>query len=182
MPHYLHPLGYRSYHSGKWHLLGAPKPVRDGGFDRSYCLEDFDRYFAPKTAMLDDKPLPPVADGTDFYTTTAIANYAIGFLKGHTENHAQEPFLLYLAFTSPHFPLQAIQADIARYRDRYLAGWDVMRDRRWRRMRELGIVNCELSKPDPATVPFWNMAADELAKRSVPARWAAPRALERAVG
>ena len=35
LPHYLGPLGYRTYHTGKWHLLGAPQPVRDGGFERS---------------------------------------------------------------------------------------------------------------------------------------------------
>ncbi len=47
LPHYLKPLGYRCYHSGKWHLMGAPKSVADGGFDRSYRFEDWDRYFSP---------------------------------------------------------------------------------------------------------------------------------------
>ena len=75
LPHYLKPLGYRSYHVGKWHLMGAPKPVHDGGFDHSYCLEDHNRYFAPKDALLDDERLPPVPDGTDFYVTTAIAQH-----------------------------------------------------------------------------------------------------------
>src|SRR5512137_2777004 len=48
LPHYLKPLGYPCYHSGKWHLMGAPKSVADGGFDRSYRFEDWDRYFSPK--------------------------------------------------------------------------------------------------------------------------------------
>ena len=31
LPQYFKPLGYRAYHSGKWHLNNAPRPVRDGG-------------------------------------------------------------------------------------------------------------------------------------------------------
>ena len=42
LPHYLQPLGYRTYHSGKWHVNGAPRSLADGGFDRSYRLEDHD--------------------------------------------------------------------------------------------------------------------------------------------
>jgi arylsulfatase A-like enzyme len=168
LPHYLKPLGYRAYHSGKWHLMGAPRPVQDGGFDHSYCLEDPNRYFAPKSATLDDKPLPPVPDGTSFYVTTAIANHAIDFLKEHAEKHGKDPFLLYLAFTSPHFPLQALPEDIARYRNRYLKGWDAVREDRYRRMREKGIVDCELSPRDPVTVPNWNLSQAELAKKIGP--------------
>lgn len=168
LPHYLKPLGYRTYHSGKWHLSGAPKPVQDGGFDHSYCLEDHDRYFSPKRATLDDQLLPPVPEGTDFYVTTAIADYGLGFLKQHAEQHPQTPFLLYLAFTSPHFPLHALQEDIDRYRDRYLAGWDAVRQQRWQRMREMGLIHCDLSPLDDKTVPSWNLTEEQLAQRIGP--------------
>src|SRR5262249_43495708 len=53
LPHYLKPAGYRCYHSGKWHLHGAPKPVAEGGFDHSYKVDDQDRHFAPKNHFLD---------------------------------------------------------------------------------------------------------------------------------
>ena len=168
LPHYLKPLGYRTYHSGKWHIHAAPHPVQDGGFDRSYSLEDHDRYFAPKKAMLDDRLLPPVPDGTDFYITKAIASYGIGFLQEHAAEHSREPFLLYLAFTSPHFPLQALPEDIARYRDHYRDGWDANRQRRHQRMRAAGIVDCLLSDPDPQTVPFWNLSPKELTQQLGP--------------
>src|SRR5262245_42628929 len=42
LPEMLHPLGYRSYHSGKWHVDG--KPLQNG-FDHSYSLEDHNRHF-----------------------------------------------------------------------------------------------------------------------------------------
>ena len=165
VPHYLKPLRYRCYHSGKWHLMGAPKPVADGGFDHSYVLHDHDRYFAPKNHQLDDQPLPPVEDGSDFYVTTAIANYAIDFLKGHAADHHDEPFYCYLAFTSPHFPLHALQEDIARYKQKYAEGWDVVRERRWKQMREMGLVNCDLSALEPDVIPNWNLAKDKLRER-----------------
>ena len=141
LPELLKPLGYRSYHSDKWHVDG---PRLAGGFDRSYSLEDHDRYFAPRNHFKDDVRLPPVAPGSNFYTTTFIADHAIKFLKEHAERHAGKPFFQYLCFTSPHFPLQAPAADIARYRDVYRQDWETVRERRWQRMKAMGIVNCAL--------------------------------------
>ncbi len=60
---------------------------------------------------------------------------------------------LYLAFIAPHFPLHARPEDIDRYQRRYLQGWDVIREQRWRRLREASIVNCELSPLDPKLTP-----------------------------
>ncbi|HEV3005632.1 MAG TPA: arylsulfatase [Pirellulales bacterium] len=142
LPELLRPAGYRSYHSGKWHIDGRPLA---NGFDRSYQLDDFDRHFAPRLHWEDDKPLPPVDATSGYYTSTAIADHAIKCLKGHAEDHAQRPFLAYVAFTAPHFPLQAPEEDIARYRTAYLAGWDALRDERWQRMRRLQIGGTELA-------------------------------------
>jgi len=63
----------------------------------------------------------------------------------------------------PHFPLHALQEDIAKYRDRYLEGWDVVRERRWRRLREMGIVNCDLALRDEKLSPRY-FKADLLEK------------------
>jgi len=167
-PDYLKPLGYRCYHSGKWHLQGAPKVIANGHFDRSYVLHDHDRFFSPKNHELDDQKLPPVAEGTDFYVTTAIAGHAIDFLKEHEARHKNEPFYCYLAFTSPHFPLHALQEDIDRYRDRYLEGWDVIQERRWKRMRRMGLVNCGLAALEPDVIAPWSFARSRLHKEIDP--------------
>lgn len=159
LPAYLKPLGYRSYHSGKWHMDG---PRLAAGFDRSYSLEDHNRYFAPTEHYEDDKKLLPVKPGGDFYTTTFIADNAIKHLKEHAERYADQPFFEYLAFTSPHFPLQALSQDIAIYRERYRAGWDAIRAERHGRMKRLGLVNGELPALEPLTAPRWNLAEDEL--------------------
>lgn len=142
LPDMLKPLGYRSYHSGKWHVDG--KPLQNG-FDHSYSLDDHDRHFAPKRHTEDDKPLPPVDPKDGYYSSTAIANHAIKCLKEHAEKHADKPFFEYLAFTAPHFPLHAPAEDIARYKKKYLAGWDTLRDERWKRLQELKIGGSMLS-------------------------------------
>ncbi|UCC99885.1 MAG: sulfatase-like hydrolase/transferase, partial [Phycisphaerales bacterium] len=111
---------------------------------------------------LDDSKLAPVKEGTDFYVTTAIADYALDSLKEHEQKHRDEPFYCYLAFTSPHFPLHALQDDIARYRDRYIEGWDVIRRRRWKWLRDRGLVNCDLPPLDNDVIPSWNFSKEKL--------------------
>src|SRR5207245_11293658 len=104
-PDYLEPLGYRSYHSGKWDIRF--KPVAGTGFDRSYCLMDQNRCFTPTAHLLDDERLPKVKESDGYYATIAIADHAIKSLQGHARENRDDPFFMYLAFTSPHFPLQA---------------------------------------------------------------------------
>jgi arylsulfatase A-like enzyme len=155
LPHYLRTAGYRCYHSGKWHIMVTPRVLAEGGFDRSYNLTDQSRFFSPQRHEEDDKPLKAVAPGSGYYATTAVADHAIRCLKDHAEKHAAQPFLQYLCFTSPHFPLQAPQEDIDRCRDRYLEGWQKMRAERFQRARALGIVNCPLpawEQPTPSLV------------------------------
>jgi arylsulfatase A-like enzyme len=90
LPDRLRQLGYRSYHSGKWHFDG--QPTRNG-FDRSYRLDDHDRHFNPKTHFEDDQPLPVVGFDDDYYSSTAIADHAIRFLRQHEKEHRDRPFL-----------------------------------------------------------------------------------------
>jgi arylsulfatase len=142
LPEMLKSTGYRSYHSGKWHIDGMPVA---NGFDRSYYLRDQGRFFNPRIHHENDRRLPPVKPGKGYYATTAIAGHAIRCLREHAERHADKPFFHYLAFTAPHFPLHALPEDIARYRERYRRGWDAVRADRWRRIKDLGIVTGELS-------------------------------------
>ncbi len=142
LPEMLKPLGYRCYHSGKWHVDGQPL---QNGFDHSYSLNDHNRHFTPRQHTEDDKPLPPVAAGAGYYSTTAIAEHAVKCLKEHAAKYPDRPFFEFLAFTAPHFPLHAPPEDIARYRDRYLAGWDGLREERWKRLQQRKIGGTGLS-------------------------------------
>jgi arylsulfatase len=156
LPDLLEPVGYRSYHSGKWHVDGMPL---EGGFDRSYLLQDCGRFFSPRVHFLDDQPLPPVQPGTAYYSTQAIADQAIQFLREHAEKYADRPFFQYLAFTSPHFPLHALQEDVDLYRDTYRDGWEEVRSRRWERIQEIGLVHGGLSEPERDVGPPYDHPA-----------------------
>jgi arylsulfatase len=142
LPEMLRPLGYRSYHSGKWHMDGLP--LRNG-FDHSYSLNDHDRHFTPRRHTEDDRPLPPVDAKAHYYSTTAIADHAVKCLKEHAKKYRDRPFFQFLAFTAPHFPLHAPAEDVARYSKTYLIGWDSLRDERWKRLAELNIGGSRLS-------------------------------------
>ena len=142
LPDFLKPVGYRSYHSGKWHIDGK---VIAGGFDRSLNMNNQGNYFSAAGNTIDDKPVTPAADQTSYYATIAVADHAIACLKDHAANHAGQPFFHYVAFIAPHFPLHALPEDIAKYRDKYLAGWEAMREARFARPKEMGIVNTTLS-------------------------------------
>lgn len=169
LPHYLRPLGYRSYHSGKWHVNGAPRVLADGGFDRSYRLEDHDRNFYPNNHWIDDLRQPPVDRGSNYYTTVAFTDFLIDCLQDHARNFRDRPFFAYLAYTVPHFPLQAPPEDIARYRDRYLTGWDMIRRERQLKQRKLGLLRGELSPLEPDIVPHWNLKDTALKEQIDPA-------------
>jgi len=156
LPDFLKPHGYRSYHSGKWHIDGN---VLAAGFDRSLNTINQGNFFTAKGNTIDDVPVKPAADESDYYTTIATADHAIGCLQQHAEKHAGRPFFQYVAFIAPHFPLHALPADIARYRDKYLDGWDAMRQRRFARQQELGLLKTTLSPLEPEVGPPYHFPA-----------------------
>lgn len=162
LPEFLKPLGYRAYHSGKWHVDGKPL---DNGFDHSYYDMNGKSYFTRNGANEDGVKLPDLGVGDGFYNTIAVADYAVKYLKEHAEKYPSQPFFEYVAFHSPHFPIQALPEDIALYTNTYTSGWDTIREERLARMKQMGIVNCELSPLDPVTVPHWNLPETELKRR-----------------
>jgi arylsulfatase len=154
--------GYNTYMAGKWHVGTAREhwPVQRG-FQRYFGLIDgASSYFnlAPYRPgqklilALDNEEYTP---GKDFYATNAYGEYAVKFVEENKT--ANKPFLLYLAFTAPHWPLHALPEDIARYKGKYLKGWDVMREERFNRLKQSGIIdkNTRLS-PRDENVPAWN--------------------------
>ena len=160
LPTALKPQGYRSYHSGKWHV--DSKPIA-AGFDHSYWLQDCGRNFHPQEHYADDVALLAVKPGTGYYSTTHIAEQAISHLKDHARNHASQPFFQYVAFVTPHFPLHALPEDIAKYKDTYCVGWDVIREQRWEKMQQLGLVSGDLSKVEYDIGPPYDNPKDVVA-------------------
>jgi arylsulfatase len=138
---FLRPLGYRNYHSGKWHIDGRPLA---NGFDHSFDIGTGQNNFFKAPGNTDDGV--PNVQTPDYYVTTATAEHAIKYLREHAARFGGRPFFHYLCFTAPHFPLHAPAADIAKYQDAYARGWDVMSAERYERLRKMGIV----THPKPA--------------------------------
>ena len=149
LPDLLSVNGYRCYHSGKWHIDGKPL---ENGFHHSLVLGQQNDYFSIKGTTLDDQPVttetPP-----NYYATTAVADHAIQCLQQHHQEHRDTPFFQYVAFTAPHFPLQARPEDIEKYRTRYLSGWDALREARFKRMSSLQMTHTTLAPADRRTGP-----------------------------
>ena len=144
----LSPAGYGTYMSGKWHLThdrynGAAGPKhswpRQRGFDRFFgTICGGGSYFTPRTLTVDNRQIDP-PEG--FYYTDAISDHARRFIEDHRRDRPGDPFFLYVAYTAPHWPLHARPEDIAPYRGAFREGWDVLRERKFERMRQMGILD-----------------------------------------
>ena len=157
----LKPAGYHVLMSGKWHV-GECRPFwpTDRGFDRYFGLiSGASNYFTldPGRKMaLNGEPYVP--QGDDFYMTDAFTDYAQKFLD--EIRGSEKPFFLYLAYTCPHWPLHAKPADVAKYRGKYIDGWEALRKRRHERLIELGLVDAKWPL-SPLDAPPWSEVEDK---------------------
>ena len=134
--------GYGTYISGKWHVSREESSwPRQRGFDRFYgMIRGGGSYWHPSLILDDDA----VEAGEDYYLTEGITKYANKFIDQHFKNSADQPFFLYLAHYAPHFPLHARPKDIAKYRGKFKQGWDVLRDEKYQRMLEMGVIDSSI--------------------------------------
>ncbi|MEE2753576.1 MAG: arylsulfatase [Candidatus Latescibacterota bacterium] len=156
--------GYATYMSGKWHITHHTNPDGD---KRSWpCQRGFDEFFGiitgaanywkPQTLTRNNKALSVDDLPEDFFLTDAISDQAADYIRDHTSSKPDQPFFLYTAFTAPHWPLHAHEEDIARYKGRFSAGWDKLREERLERLHALGILDSKwgLSDRDSSQVPW----------------------------
>jgi arylsulfatase len=141
LPEMLAPAGYRSYHSGKWHIDGAPLKQ---GFARSLDVtgKGQSNFFDSNGITEEGRPIGAVEN---FYVTTAVGDHAVKCLQEHAAAHGAKPFFHYVAFTSPHFPLHAPQEVIAKYRARYRDGWNAVQQARYGRIVGQRLVTAPLA-------------------------------------
>jgi arylsulfatase A-like enzyme len=160
--------GYSTYMSGKWHVTKHRGP--DGPKYNWPCQRGFDRFFGtihgagsyydPCSLTRDNTQIPP--DSDDFYYTNAISDNATKFVKEHKSRSGDKPFFMYVAYTSPHWPMHALPEDIARYMGRYDKGWDALRSERHKRMIKMGIVESKwkITERD-SQVPPWEQVKNK---------------------
>lgn len=195
----LRDAGYTTWMSGKWHCGGDyavhlpetwqaagdpthPTPTQRG-FERFYgMLTGGGSYFDPPTLMDQDRFVMPEELPADYYLTDEIGRRAAGFIQ--ETSATGKPFFGYLAFTAPHWPLHAPEADIAPYRGNYKGGWDALRAERLQRLVAAGLLPADqtLSDRDPEA-PAWNTVDNPAWQAELMAVYAAQiTAMDRAIG
>jgi len=158
--------GYRTYMAGKWHITKETKP--DGpkvnwpvqrGFNRFYgTIHGAGSFFDPNTLTRQNTYISPYADPgykpKDYYYTDAISAHTVRYISDHVKQHADQPFFIYVAYTAAHWPMHALPKDIAKYKGKYDAGYKAIREARYKRMLELGVIEKQW-KMSPQAVD-WN--------------------------
>lgn len=162
--------GYKTIMAGKWHLGMYDQSVwpMQRGFDKFYgSLAGATRFFNPvhpRGMSMGNEKLEKPESTTDeaFYTTDAFTDHAITFIREHEKGETEQPFFLYLAYTAPHWPLQAFEDDIAKYRGKYKGGWEALRQSRYRRQIELRLIAADWQLSDPEEkIPAWDSLSAE---------------------
>ena len=172
LPEVFQDAGYHTYMTGKWHLgLTEETSPAARGFDNSFMLgeggaghfSNMLQIFGPVKATYreDGKQLDSLPD--DFYSTKFYTERMIEYIDS---NHNDgKPFFSYLAYSAPHWPLQAPQESIAKYKGVYDEGYEVLREKRLQSLKDLGLVDKDTSVfPRYADEPGWDeLSAEEKA-------------------
>jgi arylsulfatase len=165
----LKPAGYRAYMAGKWHVTTQLSPDGDKknwplqrGFDRFYgTIIGAGSFFDPWTLTRGNDAITPDNDAEykpeQYYYTDAISDYASRYIREHAAGHADQPFFMYISYTAAHWPMHALERDIAKYKGRYNAGYEAIREARYKRMKELGVIGDWELSPGPER---WNGVAE----------------------
>ncbi|MCY4153819.1 MAG: sulfatase-like hydrolase/transferase [Gammaproteobacteria bacterium] len=157
--------GYHTYIAGKWDMGGHGNPTLwpdKRGFEESYVLvEGSGSHYDNSPSLLELATVTYVENGKeielpdDFYSSRNYADKIIEYIDRHKADGS--PFLAYLPFTAPHYPLQAPDEFIERYAGVYEQGYEAVRAERIERLRAVGLLGAQdaVAAPHPA-VPGWD--------------------------
>ena len=149
----LKPAGYGCYYVGKWHMHPTTGPIKRGfdefyGYTRGHSHDQYDADYYIRLPAGRKKEIEPAAE--DYYATDVFNDYAIEFIKQGQQR--DRPWFLFLGHSSPHFPVQAPAHRADKYDSIYRRGWDTLREERFARMREIGLIDGEHWKLSPRSL------------------------------
>jgi len=168
----LREAGYHTYMAGKWHLgFGDGQSPHARGFERSFALLNggashfADRASVPPGRLATYRENGQVVEQLpdDFYSTDYYTQKMLGFIQEYQGDG--KPFFAYLAYTAPHWPVQAHDEAIERQEGRYDEGYDVLRERRYAAWQAAGMVppDSELPRLPDDHVPWSSLSAEQQA-------------------
>ncbi|HUG71789.1 MAG TPA: arylsulfatase [Steroidobacteraceae bacterium] len=158
--------GYNTYMAGKWHLGGtAETGPHARGFRRVFASVDGAAHLGPwdwrgpqDAQFFDGDELVTV--GEDWYSTRDYTKKMIEYIE--QDRAENKPFFAYMAYTAPHWPLQAPAESIAKFKGQYDAGYEALYARRFARQKELGLVPADAKPIDDARfTPRWSTLTAE---------------------
>lgn len=154
---------YETYMCGKWHLCTDRECQGEcteawpmaRGFQHFYGIPEGASHYFNARMVNGETRLEKTTDEDNFYITEALTDTAAAYIGRH--DYSEKPLFMYMAFNAPHWPLHALQEDIDKNIEKYRAGWDVLREQRFARQKEMGLFgpDVELS-PRDANVPAWD--------------------------
>ncbi len=153
----LKPAGYSTWMSGKWHLDKQPT---DFGFQKYWGhLSGACNFFTGDNSFRlngEEWTVPKNLNGHPFYTTHAITDFALDFIKEGKVGKSSDPFFLYVAYNAPHYPLHAPRDAVLKYDGKYDNGWDHLRKTRYTKQLESGLLPRKFKlSPRASHVPSW---------------------------
>jgi arylsulfatase len=135
------------------------------GFDAFYgTIIGAGSFYDPNTLTRGNENIEHEAHAPGFFYTDAISDNACAFVEAHCRgDHRDEPFFEYVAYTAPHWPLHAHDDDIAKYKGRFDAGWDALREARLDKLVASGLLKAhwKLTERDPTQPPWSEAQKDE---------------------
>ena len=160
----LKPEGYSTLAAGKWHLTPLADQNGSGPFDHWPGYRGFDRWYGFHSSAADHWH-PEMFENTSpaypeknrhYHLSSDLVNQSIAYIRDHLTSAPENPFFLYLAFGACHFPLHAPEDYIERYLGKYRHGWDAVREARFERQKDIGLIpeNTRLA-PRNDDVPPW---------------------------
>ena len=155
----LKPAGYQTAIVGKWHVGGRLSPI-DRGFDNFYGWTrgyGVNSWFPGMMIRLPQGRPQRTYKPDEYFATDALTDHALDFLTEMRK--AGSPWLLYVAYQAPHFPLHARDDDVQQYAERYRGGWDKLREERLKRQKEIGLLSPEATLTPRSRIPLPAAAA-----------------------
>jgi arylsulfatase len=132
--------GYETGMVGKWHLGMDPKkngPIQRGFDDFYGTMTGAGSFYDPYTLARNTEFIE--AQGEDYYYTDVIGSEAVRQIESFAKS--DKPFFQYVAFTAAHWPIHAPEKSIQKYLKLYESGWEKLRNNRYARMLEMGIID-----------------------------------------
>ncbi|MEC9094216.1 MAG: arylsulfatase [Planctomycetota bacterium] len=145
--------GYKNYMAGKWHVTKHVSPQGpkhnwplQRGFDRFYgTIIGAGSFYDPATLCRDNTFITPVNDPEyqpkEFFYSDAISDNAVAYIDDHFQNDKENPFFMYVSYTSAHWPMHAPEKDIAKYRGKYDQGFAPIRSARYQKAIAQGVLD-----------------------------------------